>query len=125
MATQTPSSELGASLNSASEPSGVGSGPGSDEELSLLELVAVIAEQKGVALWTTGLFAIVSLIVSSLLPKWFTANVTTLPPQQNSSLSAAMASQLGSFSAGAFGWWEPWSKESERHVCGNAQEQDC
>ena len=40
-------------------------------------------------------FAIVALIVSFLLPRHYTATVLLLPPQQNSSLGTAIASQLG------------------------------
>lgn len=97
MATQTSPGEIKIAQDSISEGQSVGRGPESkaEDEISLLELLTVIAERKKIVLWITGLFAVVSIIVSLLLPKWYTATVTLLPPQQNSSLSAAMASQLG------------------------------
>ncbi len=43
-----------------------------------------------------GSFAIVAVLVSLIrFPKQYTATVTLLPPQQNSSLSAQLTSQLG------------------------------
>jgi uncharacterized protein involved in exopolysaccharide biosynthesis len=95
MATQTSPGKLKTASDPVSEDQEIGSGAKADDEISLLELLTVIAERKRVVLWTTVLFAIVSVVVSFLLPKWYTATVTLLPPQQNSSLSAAMASQLG------------------------------
>jgi tyrosine-protein kinase Etk/Wzc len=70
--------------------------PAEKDEISLLDLLIVLAERKRVILWITGTCAVGSLIVSLLLPFWYTAEVTLLPPQQNSSLGAAIASQLGS-----------------------------
>jgi tyrosine-protein kinase Etk/Wzc len=91
MATQTTSSEV----KSGPAPKSEVQTFGSNDEISLLELLTIIVERKRVVLWVTAVFAIVSVIVVYLLPKWYTATVTLLPPQQNSSLSAAMASQLG------------------------------
>lgn len=68
----------------------------SEGEISLLDILIVLAERKRVVLWTTITFAILSVILSFLLPKRYTATVTLLPPQQNSSLSNVLASQLGS-----------------------------
>jgi len=65
------------------------------DEISLMDLLIVIAERKKIVLWVTAVFAVLSLIISLLLPKRFTATVTLLPPQQNSSASAALSSQLG------------------------------
>lgn len=71
--------------------------PAKDNEISLLELLTVLAEGKRVILWTTGTFAVIAIVVSLLLPNSYTAAVTLLPPQQNSSLTGALASasQLG------------------------------
>lgn len=93
MATQTSASEP---QTASLEGQSIGSGPSVDDEISLIELLTIIAERKKVVLWMTGLFAVLSIIVSFLLPNWYTAKVTLLPPQQNSSLSSAMSSQLGS-----------------------------
>lgn len=67
----------------------------SAEEISLLDLLIVLAERRRVILVVTSVFAVVAIIVSLLLPQRFTADVTLLPPQQGSSVGAAMASQLG------------------------------
>jgi uncharacterized protein involved in exopolysaccharide biosynthesis len=67
-----------------------------DEEISLLDLLLAIAERKGIVLRVTAFFTVVAIIVSFLLPMRYTATVTLLPPQENSSMAAAMASQLGS-----------------------------
>lgn len=91
MATQISQSDLRISSNGMLEhqTSGI------EDEISLLELVTLLVERKAIVLWTTGLFAIVSIVTSLLLPTWYTSTATLLPPQQNSSLSAAMLSQLG------------------------------
>jgi uncharacterized protein involved in exopolysaccharide biosynthesis len=66
------------------------------DEISLLDLLIVLAERKRTILYVTGTFAVVSIVVSLLLPSWYTSTVTLLPPQQNASLGSAIASQLGS-----------------------------
>ena len=50
----------------------------------------------GVILWITAGFAILAIVISMLLPQRFTATVTLLPPPQNSSVGAALTSQLSS-----------------------------
>jgi tyrosine-protein kinase Etk/Wzc len=66
-------------------------------EISLLDLLVVLAERKKTILWITGCFAVSAIIISLFLPKRYTATATILPPQQNSSSgSLALASQLGS-----------------------------
>ena len=64
-------------------------------EVSLLDLLIILAARKRMILWVTVGCAILALIVSLLLPKSYTANVTLLPPQQNTSMAGALASQLG------------------------------
>ncbi len=66
-----------------------------DDEISLLDLLIVLAERKRLIFWITAGSAIVALIVSLLLPLRYTASASLLTPQQNSSLSAQLASQLG------------------------------
>lgn len=67
-----------------------------DQEISLLDLLIVLAERKWLIFKITASLAMVSIIVSFFLPIRYTATVLLLPPQQNSSLSAQLASQLGS-----------------------------
>jgi uncharacterized protein involved in exopolysaccharide biosynthesis len=46
-------------------------------------------------LLVTAVCAILSVVIALLLPNWYTATVVLLPPQQNSSIGSAIASQLG------------------------------
>ena len=66
-----------------------------DDEISLLDLLIVLAERKRIILWVTASFALLAIIISLILPKRYTATVTLLPPQQNSSMASALTSQLG------------------------------
>ncbi len=79
----------------SSSPTGMRQPTQTDDEISLLDLLIVLAERKRVILWVTAAFAIVSIIVSLLLPVRYTATVLLLPPQQGSSIGSALASQLG------------------------------
>ena len=69
-----------------------------EEEISLLDLLIMLAERKRAIFWVTASFAVLAIVISLLLPVRYTATVTLLPPQQNSSLSSQLASQLGSLS---------------------------
>ncbi|MGA7157641.1 MAG: GNVR domain-containing protein [Acidobacteriaceae bacterium] len=90
-------------IRAASEPAegapGVfGEAPKHNEEaeISLLDLMIVIAQRKRMVFWVTAGFAIVAIIVSLVLPVRYTATVTLLPPQEGGSMAAALTSQLGS-----------------------------
>jgi uncharacterized protein involved in exopolysaccharide biosynthesis len=67
-----------------------------EDDVSLLDVLIVLAERKRTILLVTATCAILALIVSFLLPKSYTATVILLPPQQSSSLGAALSSQLSS-----------------------------
>src|SRR6185437_3811335 len=67
-----------------------------EDEISLIDLLIVLAQRKRMILWVTGAFALVSAIIALLLPVRYTATVILLPPQQKSSLSEMFASQVGS-----------------------------
>jgi tyrosine-protein kinase Etk/Wzc len=79
------------------EPAGKASalGVADGDEISLLDLLIVIAERKRMVLRTTAVFAVVAIVISLLLPVRYTATVTLLPPQEGSSMGAALASSLG------------------------------
>jgi uncharacterized protein involved in exopolysaccharide biosynthesis len=94
MTTETPLSELDEHADSPPATPVSGYGATEDDEISLLDLLIVIAERKRVILWVTAVFAILAIIVSLLLPKSYTATVTLLPPQEGTSMGA-LASQLG------------------------------
>jgi tyrosine-protein kinase Etk/Wzc len=74
----------------SSTPSSVG-----DQEVSLLDIMIILSERKWTIAAITAVFAIVAFVISLLLPARYTAFVTLLPPQQNSSLGGALASQVG------------------------------
>jgi uncharacterized protein involved in exopolysaccharide biosynthesis len=65
------------------------------DEISLLDLLIVLARQKWLILKITAAITVVALVVSLFLPKKYTAMTTVLPPQQNSSLTSSIMSQLG------------------------------
>jgi tyrosine-protein kinase Etk/Wzc len=72
----------------------------SDEEISLFDLLIVLAERKRTIFVVTAVCAIVSIAVAFLLPKKYTATVLLMPPQQgSSSLGSMLSSQLGSLGA--------------------------
>lgn len=65
------------------------------DEVSLLDLLIVLAERKRTIFMVTAVFALLSIIISLLLPVRYTATVTILPPQQHTSMATALAAQLG------------------------------
>lgn len=67
-----------------------------EDEISLIDLLIVLAQRRRTIFWLTGAFALVSAIIAFLLPVRYTATVILMPPQQKSSLSEMFASQLGS-----------------------------
>ena len=96
MTTETPLPEVNEQADSPSATPIAGRAAKEDDEISLLDLLIVIAERKRVILGVTAVFAILAIVISLLLPQRYTATVTLLTPQQNSSMGAALASQLGS-----------------------------
>lgn len=98
MATDVSISNLTETGEPPSAAPAEGGGAGRTDEISLLDLILALAERKRVIFWVTASFAILSIIVSLLLPVRYTATLTLLPPQQNSSLSAQLASQFGAVS---------------------------
>lgn len=73
------------------------------DEISLLDLLIVLAERKWLILCTAAVFAVFSIVVALLLPAQYTATSTIMPPQQSSSMSSALMSQLGGMAALAGG----------------------
>lgn len=95
MTTETPSPRLLTPESPSRAP--VTASPMTDDrgEVSLLDLMIIIAQRKRMIVWVTSIAAIAALIISLLLPKNYTATVSLLPPQQNTSMSAALAAQFG------------------------------
>ncbi len=85
---QEQAASLAASVPAAARPK-------EEEEISLLDLLIVLAERKRTILWVTVTFAVIAVIVSLLLPKSYTADVILLPPVQESSMGSALSAQLG------------------------------
>lgn len=65
------------------------------DEVSLLDILIVLARHKWLILKFTFGLGLVALVISLLLPKKYTAMTTILPPQQGSSLSSSILSQIG------------------------------
>lgn len=72
-----------------------------EDEISLLELIIVIAKRKRMIALTVVSVMALAAVVSILIPNRYTATTSLLPPQQPQSLTAALASQLGGGMLGA------------------------
>ncbi len=96
MATDRPLSDLKEHVELVSVVRTSGRAEKEQKEISLFELLLVLAGRVRTIIWVTVGFTIAAVIISLLLPNRFTATVVLLPPQQNSSLSAQLAAQLGS-----------------------------
>jgi len=103
MTTETPKSELNEHADSTPIAEVEGFAAEDSKEIYLLDLLLVIAERKQIVFWFTVAFALLAIVASQLAPNIYTATVTLLPPQQNSSMSGTMASQLNSLAALAGG----------------------
>ncbi len=64
------------------------------DEISLLDILLVVAERKHIVLWATAIAAVLAAVFSLVAPSRYTATVTLLPPQQNTSMAAALSSQI-------------------------------
>jgi tyrosine-protein kinase Etk/Wzc len=95
MTTESPLPEPNVHIDSSPAMPVAGSGAKETGEISLLDLTIVVAERKRLVFIITATIAVLATIVSLLLPIHYTATVTLLPPQQGSSMSAVLASQLG------------------------------
>lgn len=73
------------------------------DEISLLDLLTVIGKKKHIVVRTTLVVLVIGALFAFLLPKQYTAEVTLLPPQQGSSLSSMLTSQLGGLASLAGG----------------------
>ena len=94
MATDFSNAETETIVRAPSEPSA--SPRKGTADLSLVDLLIILAERKRTLLSFTASSALLAICISLLLPVRYTATVTLLPPQQSSSLSSMLASQLGS-----------------------------
>jgi len=83
-----PSPEAGSSRTDAKEG-----------EISLLDILITLAERKRFIFKVTAAFALLAVAIAFLLPVRYSATVTILTPQQNTSMAAALSAQLGSLSS--------------------------
>jgi uncharacterized protein involved in exopolysaccharide biosynthesis len=66
-----------------------------DDEISLLDLLIVLAKHKKMIAGVTFGVAVLAVIVSLLLPNIYTGTAKVLPPQQSQSTAAMLLGQLG------------------------------
>ncbi len=95
MTSNSPRPTVNERVDALPAASSAGGGATEDGEISLLDLLIVVAARKRTVLLVTGVFAVLAVIISLILPIRYTATLTLLPPQESSSMGAAMASQLG------------------------------
>jgi uncharacterized protein involved in exopolysaccharide biosynthesis len=74
-----------------------------DDEVSLLDLLIVLAKHKRLVLGLPLAAAIFAAIISSLLPNVYTGTTKILPPQQSASAASALLNQLGGALGGLLG----------------------
>src|SRR5712691_2751968 len=66
-----------------------------DNEVSLLDLLIVLAKHKRLVLGVPFVVAIAAAIIGLLLPNIYTGTARLLPPQQSASAASALLNQLG------------------------------
>ncbi len=74
-------------MNDSAEPA--------DQEVSLLDLLIVLAKHKVLVLGLPAAAAVVSITISLLLPNIYTGTTKILPPQQQTQSTSAVLAQLG------------------------------
>src|SRR3989441_1538138 len=73
------------------------------DEISLLDLLIVLAKHKRVVLGVPLVAAIAAATISFLLPNTYTGTTKILPPQQSASTASALLNQLGGGLGGIIG----------------------
>jgi len=74
-----------------------------EDEISLLDLLIVLAKHKRIVFGVPFIAAIVAAGVSLLLPNVYTGTTRILPPQQSASAASALLNQLGGALGGLLG----------------------
>lgn len=74
-----------------------------DDEINLLDLLLILAKNKGVILKVTFVAALLAIAYTLTLDNIYTASTKILPPQQAQSSASAMLSQLGGLASLAGG----------------------
>src|SRR5467141_425621 len=73
-----------------------------EDEISLLDLLIVLAKHKRLVLGVPFIAAVLAAIISLLMPNAYTGTTRILPPQQSASAASALLNQLGG-ALGGFG----------------------
>ena len=95
-----PEHRAPSSAHSVPTPS---TGHSQDDEISLLDILIVLAKHKKLILGLPFLAALITAGITLLMPNWYTATTKILPPQQSQSSAAAMLGQLGALAGVAGG----------------------
>ncbi len=95
MKTETLQFKSNDSARSCFEADSIARGTEESDDISLLDLLIVLAERKLFIFAVTASFALFAIVLSLLLPSRYSATATILTPQQNSSMGTALAAQLG------------------------------
>lgn len=66
-----------------------------EREISLLDVLVLVAERKWTVLRVAGVCTLLATIIVFLLPKEYTAKVLLLPPQHSNSIATELASEMG------------------------------
>src|SRR3989454_8966418 len=74
-----------------------------DDEVSLLDLLIVLAKHKRIVLGVPLVVSVGAAIVSLLWPNIYTGTTRILPPQQSASAATALLNQLGGVLGGVSG----------------------
>src|SRR6266704_2927404 len=77
--------------------------PPADDEVSLLDLLIVLAKHKRLVLGLPLAAAVLAAVLSLFLSNIYTATTRILPPQQSASAASALLSQLGGALGGLAG----------------------
>lgn len=77
--------------------------PQAEDEISLLDLLIVLAKHKIMILSVTMVAALISIAYALNLPNIYTSTTKILPPQQSQSSAGALLSQLGGLAGAAGG----------------------
>lgn len=99
MAAETPVSDFEQSQKTRS-PGSDTSGNGNQKEVSVLDLILVVAQRRKSVAWVTVSSLLLAILIAFVWPKEYTSEVVLLPPPQgSSSLSSAFGSELGGLDA--------------------------
>lgn len=93
--TDMPTEQIEAQVDTSSVSGERWESPAQRAEISILDLLIVIAKRKRTVVIGTLAAMLVSAIASLILPNRYTATTTLLPPQQPQSLASTLAAQLG------------------------------